>query len=133
MEVDIRSEGAPELEALEAELTRLCEEATAAEPTGESRRARPGRQGDRPEASRLHRRLGSLVRAAMEATRLLGGEPELIASSTDANIPMSLGIPAITLGAGGLGGGIHTPEEWYQNRKGPEGIFRALLTLLLHA
>jgi di/tripeptidase len=54
-----------------------------------------------------------------------------MASSTDANIPMSMGIPAITLGAGGGGGGIHTLEEWYHNEKGPEGIFRALLTLLL--
>ncbi len=72
-----------------------------------------------------------MVRAAVEATRLLGGKPELMASSTDANIPMSLNIPAITLGAGGGGGGIHTLEEWYHNEKGPEGIFRALLTLLL--
>jgi hypothetical protein len=46
---------------------------------------------------------------------------------------MSLGIPAVTLGAGGTGGGMHTLEEWYENRKGPEGIFRALLTFLLLA
>ena len=65
----------------------------------------------------------------MRATRLLGVEPRLVASSTDANLPMSLGIPAITLGAGGKGGGIHTLDEWYANWRGPDGILRALLTL----
>jgi hypothetical protein len=44
---------------------------------------------------------------------------------------MSLGIPAITLGAGGEAGGIHTLDEWYSNQKGPEGILRAFLTLVL--
>jgi hypothetical protein len=69
----------------------------------------------------------------MEATRALGNDPLLLASSTDANIPMSLGIPAITMGAGGRGGGVHTLEEWYRNDEGPEGILRALLTVLLLA
>ena len=71
------------------------------------------------------------VQAAAEATRVTGAEPTFIASSTDANLPMSLGIPAITLGGGGTGGGIHTLSEWYLNQKGPEGILRALLTLFL--
>jgi di/tripeptidase len=71
------------------------------------------------------------VRAAVAATRALDAEPELTVSSTDANVPMSLGIPALTLGAGGQGGGIHTTDEWYRNVRGPEGITRALLTLLL--
>jgi di/tripeptidase len=73
----------------------------------------------------------ALVRAAVAATRALDAEPELTVSSTDANVPMSLGIPALTLGAGGQGGGIHTTDEWYRNVRGPEGITRALLTLLL--
>lgn len=72
-----------------------------------------------------------LVRAAVAATRALDAEPELTVSSTDANVPMSLGIPALTLGAGGQGGGIHTTDEWYRNVRGPEGIARALLTLLV--
>jgi di/tripeptidase len=74
-----------------------------------------------------------LVRAAIEATEALGEEPDLIASSTDANVPMAMGIPAITMGAGGAGGGIHTLDEWFENRKGPEGILRALLTIGLWA
>jgi acetylornithine deacetylase/succinyl-diaminopimelate desuccinylase-like protein len=72
-----------------------------------------------------------LVRSALAATRAVGATPELVSSSTDANVPMALGIPAITLGAGGRAGGIHTTKEWYRNEKGPEGILRALLTLLL--
>ncbi|MGW8266813.1 MAG: M20/M25/M40 family metallo-hydrolase, partial [Longimicrobiales bacterium] len=72
-----------------------------------------------------------LVKAAVRATRTLGFDPELVSASTDANVPMSLGIPAITLGAGGQAGGIHTLDEWYSNWKGPEGILRTLLTLAL--
>jgi len=72
-----------------------------------------------------------LVQAASLATRELSGGIELVASSTDANVPMHLGIPAITLGAGGEAGQAHTIEEWYRNVRGPEGIARALLTLLV--
>lgn len=71
-----------------------------------------------------------LVRAAVAATREVAGGAELAASSTDANLPMSLGIPAITLGAGGEAGDAHTPHEWYRNEKGPDGVVRALLTVL---
>lgn len=74
-----------------------------------------------------------LVRTAGDATRQLGLEPELIASSTDANVPMALGIPAIALGAGGEAGGTHTMGEWYANDGGPEGLQRVLLVLLAMA
>jgi tripeptide aminopeptidase len=66
----------------------------------------------------------------MDATRALGAEPEFVASSTDSNVPLSLGIPAITIGVGGESGGIHTTEEWYENVAGPEGIERTLLIIL---
>jgi tripeptide aminopeptidase len=134
VEVDLRSEAGPELEALEESLLRVCREEV-----GERTHKAPHSHEAPLEVQEIGRRpAGStepsepLVSAALEATRILGEEPNLISSSTDANIPMSLGIPAITLGAGGSGGGIHTLEEWYHNRKGPEGILRALLTLLLH-
>ena len=74
-----------------------------------------------------------LVEAALAATRMFDVEPRLVASSTDANFPMSLGIPAITLGAGGMAGDAHTLEEWYRNEGGPEGLQRALYTTLLTA
>jgi tripeptide aminopeptidase len=74
-----------------------------------------------------------LVAAALEATRAAGVEPVITVSSTDANVPMSLGIPAITLGAGGSAGEVHTTREWYRNDNGPAGIQRALHTVLLVA
>ncbi len=72
-----------------------------------------------------------LVRAAVAATSVLSREAASVPSSTDANVPMSLGIPAITIGAGGAAGRAHTTEEWYRNTNGPDGIARAALILLL--
>jgi hypothetical protein len=60
-----------------------------------------------------------IVRAAEEAGKLLGLSPKLGASSTDANIPISLGVPGITIDGGGSGGGAHGLDEWYS--AGPEG------------
>jgi tripeptide aminopeptidase len=67
-----------------------------------------------------------LVRTALEATRLIGRDPELATASTDANVPIARGIPAIAIGAGGRGGDAHTPAEWYENSEGTLGIARAL-------
>jgi acetylornithine deacetylase/succinyl-diaminopimelate desuccinylase-like protein len=133
VEVDLRSEGAAELKSLEEDLHRVC-----AEELENASEAPEGSGRLQLEVQEIGRRPAGytdlsepIVRAAVEATRLLGEKPRLVASSTDANLPMSLGIPAITMGAGGSGGGIHTLEEWYDNQKGPEGILRALLTVLL--
>ena len=82
--------------------------------------------GSRPGGSTPSDR--PLVLAAMGANEALGYQAELFPSSTDANVPMSLGIPSITLGAGGLMGRAHTLDEWYDNTGGPLGIERALLT-----
>ena len=69
------------------------------------------------------------VRAALDATRLVGREPELATASTDANVPISLGIPAIAIGAGGRGGDVHTASEWFDNVDGSRGVARALTLL----
>jgi len=134
VEVDLRSEGAEPLLELEDALLRRCHDVLNAVSGGSTEPE--GKLG--MEVSEIGRRPAGatpegapLVRAAERATRHLGVDPALSASSTDANVPMSLGIPAITLGAGGRAGGIHTLDEWYSNWKGPEGILRALLTLLL--
>ncbi len=74
---------------------------------------------------------GPLVQAAVAATHATGFVPQFVASSTDANVPMSLGVPALTLGAGGEAGGMHTLAEWYRNTHGAAGIGRVLLTLLV--
>jgi tripeptide aminopeptidase len=133
VEVDLRSEAQEELIRLEAAFLTCCRKETEV--------AGPESDGQRGvltlEVEDLGRRPAGrtaadtpLIVAAMKASQELGVSPQLTASSTDANIPMSLGIPAITLGAGGKAGGIHTLDEWYSNWKGPEGILRALLTIL---
>jgi tripeptide aminopeptidase len=71
-----------------------------------------------------------LVRAAVAATRLIGGTPELAAASTDANVAIARGVPGIALGGGGRGGDPHLPTEWFDNSGGPDGIFRLLLVTL---
>jgi di/tripeptidase len=87
--------------------------------------------GDRPsgELSAEH----PLVLSAIEATQLIDREPELAAASTDANVPIALGLPAIAIGAGGRGGDAHTPAEWYDNIDGPLGIARAMTILVTAA
>jgi di/tripeptidase len=70
-----------------------------------------------------------VVSAATEATRALSRLPEYAVASTDANIPMSRGIPAIAIGGGGAGGETHTMSEWFENRDGTRGISRAALLL----
>jgi di/tripeptidase len=68
-----------------------------------------------------------LVRLALDATRRIGANPKLAIGSTDASVPISMGIPAIAIGAGGRGGGTHTPGEWYDDTGGVRGLQRALL------
>ena len=65
--------------------------------------------------------------------KYLGAEPELKGSSTNANIPISKGVPAITIGSGGKSGNPHSLNEWYVNDKGYLGIQQALLVLLAEA
>ena len=61
----------------------------------------------------------------------LGIRSHLDTSSTDANVPLSLGIPAISIGGGGVGGGAHTTQEWFRPEGRDLGLKRILLTLLL--
>lgn len=130
IELDLRSESPAVLAETEAVLRSVITEATEKAGT-QRRRGTPvlGCElrviGDRPAGETPA--ASPLVRIARAATRHFGETPELVASSTDANAPMALGIPAIALGAGGQSGGTHTVEEWYSNEGGPEGIERALL------
>jgi len=81
--------------------------------------------GDRPcgVTPRAH----PLVQAAVAANRALGRDAELASASTDANVPIARGVPAIALGAGGKAGDAHLATEWYENADGALGLVRALL------
>ena len=72
-------------------------------------------------------RVGAALRAADE---YVGNQSRVERSSTDANIPLSTGIDAISIGAGGSGGGAHSLQEWYDPTGREMGLKRALLTLL---
>jgi acetylornithine deacetylase/succinyl-diaminopimelate desuccinylase-like protein len=87
--------------------------------------------GHRPSGATDERH--PLVQAAVAATRALGATPSLAAASTDANVPISRGVPGIALGAGGRGGDAHLPTEWYENVNGPAGLLRALLVAVTAA
>lgn len=71
-----------------------------------------------------------LIQTLRAADRHLGIRTQELAASTDANIPLALGVPAISMGAGGSGGGIHTRREWY-DATGRDLALRRILLLLL--
>jgi di/tripeptidase len=87
------------------------------------------RIGDRPPG-RL-REDAHLLEALHAVDRHLGIRTEQRVASTDANIPLSLEIPAMSIGAGGDGGGIHTRIEWYDSSGRELALKRILLLLLL--
>ena len=127
MEIDTRSPDNVEVDALERRIRSTA--ADAAHDSGLD--VEVEEIGDRPGGATDVS--STLAKAALAATRALGYEPVPALSSTDANIPMSLGVPAVTLGCGGDAGKAHTTEEWYRNDRGPDGIVRALCTVLLAA
>jgi tripeptide aminopeptidase len=84
--------------------------------------------GDRPAAGLPED--SPLLQTVRAVDRHLTLRTEARLGSTDANIPLSLGIPAIAIGAGGIGGGIHTLQEWYDPTGRETALRRILLTLL---
>jgi tripeptide aminopeptidase len=132
LELDLRSEQQEPLRDLEEAVRKMLQRAAVAESTpAEAVAFTIDVFGDRPagETPRDH----PLVAMACDATRAVGLVPELAPSSTDANVAMAAGIPAIAIGAGGMAGGVHTPGEWYENHEGPLGIERALLIIMTAA
>ncbi|CAN5227969.1 hypothetical protein BH23BAC3_BH23BAC3_31880 [soil metagenome] len=73
------------------------------------------------------------IQRAKAATEYFGNEYVLRRSSTDSNVPISLGIASMTLGGGGNSGGAHSLDEWWYNNEGHKGIQRAFLILLSEA
>jgi tripeptide aminopeptidase len=128
---DFRSLEAEQLVRLEVELHRAVEDAVlvANERTSGPVQFLIERIGDRP-AGRLDSD-SPLLEALSAVDRHLGIRTEQRVASTDANIPLARGIPALSIGAGGDGGGIHTRGEWYDARGRELALKRILLLLLM--
>lgn len=130
---DLRSTEPEQLVRLEVELHRAVEDAVIAAnaaPRFDAKALRFSIEkiGDRPAGQLpVDSALLDLLRAV---DRHLAIRTELRVASTDANIPLALGVPALSIGAGGEGGGIHTVGEWYDARGRELGLRRLLLLLL---
>jgi tripeptide aminopeptidase len=139
MRVDIRSTSMAEMERLERALRQAIEQAIE----DETRNTEPGTAarrrpfglssevvviGNRP-AGELYpnARILQVIRAV---DAQLGNAAQVQRASTDANIPLSLGLEAIAIGGGGAGGGAHTLQEWFDCSGRELGLKRILLTLL---
>jgi acetylornithine deacetylase/succinyl-diaminopimelate desuccinylase-like protein len=135
--VDFRSTSADELLRLEVALHRAVEDAVEQVNAQAKTVGGQGRGllnfvidmiGDRPAAQLAAD--SPLMEALNAVDRHLGLNTELRLGSTDANIPLSLGVPALSMGAGGEGGGAHTLAEWYSARDRETGLKRVLLLTL---
>ncbi len=135
MEVDMRSESQAALMRIDslfrASVQQALREQNDLRRRGDALTVKVELVGDRPSGETPA--TAPFVRRADAATRALGLTPELQISSTDSNIPIARGIPAITIGGGGRAGEAHAPGEWWINDNGPRGIQRALLILIAEA
>ncbi len=139
MRIDIRSTSMAEMERLEASLRLALDQAVEEESRASERRISSQKRssglshefvpiGNRP-AGELdgNARILKVIRAV---DLHLGNAAQIQRASTDANIPLSLGREAIAIGGGGVGGGAHTLQEWFDCGGRELGLKRVLLTLL---
>lgn len=124
LEVDMRSESKAELARLDARFLEILK--ASAEHENAARDTRLGKVtvtpkliGERPTGSTSQDAL--IVRTTAAAARAAGYTPQFGASSTDSNIPISLGVPAVTIGSGGTGGRAHSVDEWIDVAR-PESV-----------
>jgi tripeptide aminopeptidase len=134
-EVDMRSESQERLLAIDAifrtTMQRAVDEQNRLVARGEPLRLILDQVGDRPSGTTP--RGTPLLERAMAVMLWNGLEPSLGVSSTDANIPIALGVPALTIGRGGRGGETHAPGEWWLDVNAERAVQRALLIMLAEA
>ncbi len=136
MEVDMRSEDAARLNGIDALLQsaiqRALKEENQLKRSGKDLTVEIKLVGDRPPGTQDASL--PLIQRAIASSSYLGAPPaQLGISSTNSNTPIAKGVPAITIGAGGTGGGAHALNEWWINNKGHLGIQNALLLLVAEA
>jgi acetylornithine deacetylase/succinyl-diaminopimelate desuccinylase-like protein len=137
MVVDLRSESCAELKKVTDTFLALVGQAVDEENNTRSTRegrieADPKLIGDRPcgETSAT----SPLVQTTAAVVRAFGMNPHFEISSTDSNVPMNMGIPAVTIGRGGPGGRAHAPDEWTDvERKGAVTAVETAMTIILVA
>ncbi|HEV8235036.1 MAG TPA: M20/M25/M40 family metallo-hydrolase [Gemmatimonadaceae bacterium] len=137
MEVDMRSEDAKSLAAVDAQVQRILRDALSAENSRwKGSRAASAQLtlhidtiGIRPTGAQAD--TAPIIQTALAAAKALGFTSATSASSTDANIPISLGIPAMRIGGGGGAEGAHSLGEWYED--GPNGYLGPQWALLIVA
>lgn len=132
--IDFRSTDPEQLLRLEVALHRAVEDAVE-RGNASAKSKKPGvlsfaisKIGDRPAAQLPSD--SAMLGVLRAVDRHLGLRTNLRLGSTDANIPLSLGVPALSIGAGGDGGGAHTLAEWYSAKNREAGLRRALLLTL---
>nr|HEV7954101.1 M20/M25/M40 family metallo-hydrolase [Candidatus Acidoferrales bacterium] len=139
IKVDIRSEQERDISRVEAALRDAIKSGMQEEMAASNARgvATAGAAGIEMQLKLLGSRPGGdlvagspLLQSVMDADRFLGNRSRMERSSTDANIPLSEGIPAISIGGGGTAGGAHTLGEWFDPAGREMGLKRVLLTVL---
>lgn len=135
MEVDIRSERTDYLDSLEVILENAVhtalEEQNAMAVIGERLSVEIDKIGNRPSGEQSDTL--PLVQRAMAAAAFMGKVPVLSRSSTNANIPIALGVPAVTIGRGGKSAEAHSLGEWWYDDEGYKATQMALLLLIMEA
>lgn len=128
--IDVRSRGRAGIQ----KAVEIVEDAVRAAVREENRRAsdrlkayRLREIGNRPTAAPLKN--NPLVNCFQAVDRYLNIPSRVDYASTDANIPLAMGLPAVTVGAGGRGGDAHAPSEWYDPQGRELGLRRLLLAL----
>ena len=133
VKVDLRSEEESELARLEAALRDAMQSGVRQETAVSTGAGDPLELNIRSLGARPAGKLpddAPLLEAIRNVDRYLGNRSRIERSSTDANIPLSLGIPAVSLGGGGKGSGSHTLAEWYDPTDRALGLKRLYLTSL---
>ena len=135
MEVDMRSLSPEKLKGIEQILLKQVDKAlneyNSSVRTGSKLIVSREKIGERP--SGIQKENLPLIQKAVAAIEYFKAKPTIGTGSTNSNIPISKGIPSITIGRGGKGGNPHSLDEWWINENGAEAIKFALLILVSEA
>ena len=135
MEVDMRSEFPENLNKVDsifkASVYQALEEHNAMKRKGPSLTVDIVKIGDRPSGELADN--VPLIQKALAAVTVIGVTPRVGRGSTNSNMPISKGVPAVTIGRGGKSGNAHALNEWYLDFEGHKAVQAALLTLVAEA